>query len=62
MRGASLRSLSTVKTDDHVQVRWKNNIWYDCDAIETDDDDSPTTICIRWPVAQLGTEVRRVGR
>ena len=43
-----MRSLSSVRKDDHVQVRWKNKFWYDCDVIATDDDDSPTCIMIRW--------------
>ena len=43
-----MRSLSSVRKDDHVQVRWKNKVWYDCDVIAIDDDDSPTSIMVRW--------------
>ena len=43
-----MRSLSSVRRDDHVQVRWKNKVWYDCDVIAIDDDDSPTSIMVRW--------------
>ena len=43
-----MRSLSSVREGDHVQVKWKNKFWYDADVVGTDDDDAPTSIYISW--------------